>query len=164
MLYFTGKCPSGEHAQWIMNSTTTVPESHISIFDPELGAQHNVNDARPINEMLKFYRLQTNEPKPSVTVDIDHKDYPHSFATVFAVKIYNDNLETVNIYKKETDTDETWNKVYTGTIPSNGEIMFPTGEQMGMIKIEPETGSETKHNEKYIFNFDVAICEYGISK
>ena len=142
-----------------MNFTQSVPEDHISIYDPEPESTHDVNRARPTHPMLRFARFPTG--KPSVTVDIDHKDHPHSFATVFAVKIYNDNLETVNIYKKETDIDETWTKVYTGAIPTNGEIMLPTGEQMGMIKIEPETGSETKDNEFYIFNFDVAVCEYG---
>ena len=142
-----------------MNFTKSVPTTHISIYDPEPEATHDVEKARPINQKLRFARFPTG--KPSVTVDIDQKDHPHSFATVFAVKIYNDNLETVNIYKKETDDDETWTKVYTGTIPSNGEIMLPTGEQMGMIKVEPETGSETKDVEFYVFNFDVAVCEYG---
>ena len=145
-----------------MNSTKSVPESHISIYDPETRAKHDVNHARPNQDKLRFYRYPPN--KPSVTVDIDHEGYAHSYATVFAIKIYNDNLETVNIYKKETDDDDTWTKVYNGPIPSNGEIMLPTGEQMGMIKIEPDTGSETRDNEYYVFNFDVAVCEYGFGK
>ena len=145
-----------------MDSTTSVPDDHISIYDPEPRARHDVKNARPNNDKLVFARFPPN--LPSVTVDIDHKDHAHSYATVFAVKIHNDNLETVNIYKKETDDTKEWTKVYTGDIPTDGTIWLPKGEQMGMIKIEPATGSPTKDNEFFIFNFDIAVCEYGFGK
>ena len=143
-----------------MNFTKSVPKSHITINDPEPGAEHDADSARPSHEnKLKFAKFPTG--KPSVIVDIDDEGIAHSYATVFAVKIYNENLETVSISRKETDDVKEWTVVYNGTIPSDGTIMLPEGEQMGKIKIVPETGSETHMNEWLVFNFDVAVCKYG---
>ena len=161
-LHFLGMCGPGHHPEWIMGDKQTVPNSLISIYDPEGLVKHDVDVARPGDKKLEFYKMETE--KPSVTVDIDQKGHPHSYADVYIVKINNGNIETVNIFKKTTDADKTWTKVYTGEVPANGEITLAGGEQMGLIKIEPETGSEDIKPEYYVFDFDVAVCAYGTGK
>ena len=153
----------GKHPEWIMGDDKAVPASLISIYDPEDLVKHDDDDARPGDKKLKFYKME--HEKPSVTVDIDQKGHPHSYAVVHAIQINNGNIETVNIYKKTTDDDETWTKIYTGDVPANGEIILSSGEQMGMIKVEPETNDEdSEEPEYYIFDFDVAVCAYGTGK
>ena len=153
----------GKHPEWIMGDDKAVPTSLISIYDPEDLVKHDVDVARPGDKKLKFYKME--HEKPSVTVDIDQKGHPHSYAVVHAIQINNGNIETVNIYKKTTDDDETWTKIYTGDVPANGEIILSSGEQMGMIKVEPETNDEdSEEPEYYIFDFDVAVCAYGTGK
>ena len=161
--FIVGLCPKGQHPEWIMGDKETVPSSLISIYDPEGLVKHDIDDARPGDKKLEFYKME--HEKPSVTVDIDQKGHPHSYAVVHAIKINNGNIETVNIYKKSTDADKTWTKVYTGGVPPTGELILSSGEQMGMIKVEPETNDEDSDKpEYYIFDFNVAVCAYGYGK
>ena len=146
-----------------MGNKETVPSALISIYDPEGITQHDKDDARPGGKLLEFYKMETE--KPSVTVDIDQEGHPHSYAVVHAIRINNGNIETVNIYKKTTDSDGTWTEIYSDDVPASGEIVLSTGEQMGMIKVEPETNDEDSDEpEYYIFDFDVAVCAYGTGK
>ena len=166
MLYqiyvFSGTCPYGQTSEWIMSNKAIVPGSLITVNDPE-GEEHETSILGKSTENLEFYRVEDGRT-PSVIVDIDQPGVPDSYANVFAVKIYNVNLETVSIFKKATDNDSTWTLVYNGTIPKDGEITLENGQQMGMIKIQVETGSALVENEWFIFNFDVAVCSYGAGK
>ena len=123
-----------------------------------------MDDVRPDGDKIDFW--QDRDEKPNVVIDIDAEDEPHSYANVYAIKIINYNLETVTFYKKAVDSDKDWTPLFNGPVDlgvTGDEILLPGGEQIGMLKIEPQSSTELEP-EHFIFSVDIAVCSYGIGK
>ena len=144
-----------------MDNTTLVPKNLITYHDPGNDV-HDVTDVRPGGNRVDFW--QDRDDKPYVVIDIDQPGQPHSHATVVAVKILNGNLETVRLYKKATDTDKDWVPLVAGAVSVTNEAIHIPGEQVGMLKVVPETNIPDVDAEHFIFSVDVAVCEYGVGE
>ena len=69
------------------------------------------------------------------------------------------NVNKVNVYKKEEDSEEDWTLVQEDVeLVTDVVVPFTEGETVGMIKIELIDGSETYENEKFLIDLDIAIC------
>ena len=156
--FITGKCPDNKSLQWIMENENIVPGSAITFKDPEPGAEAPAKDSvRPGGELTEFYR--TPFGNPDIIIDLNEPGKPKSSLMVYAIKMTAGNVNKINIFKKEDDSDADWTVVQEDVEMVEDEVIpFTDGERMGMLKIEITNGSDTYENEKFLIDMDIAIC------
>ena len=143
-----------------MDNATLVPASLIKLYDPANDV-HNTDDVRPSGNKVDF--RQDSDVKPYVTIDIDQEGKPRSSANVVGVRI-NGNLRTVKLYKKVSDYEDDWEPLIEGPVDVTDKPINIPNEQVGKLKVVPETSTPELEPGHFVFSIDVAICAYGVGK
>lgn len=136
-----------------MNDRYIVPEDYITIVDPV--AKVDVNDIRPDSNDRAGLSYTING-KSQVIIDINEPNTRGTSLMVRKVRVSSDTLQTVRIYKKESDSDA-WTDVFNTPVHiGDGDIVLPNGDKMSQIRVVPE--EILKFSDEYSFAIDLNVC------